>query len=100
MAKEGCLIDDRYKENCIEMLTENLAPLRAKVGMTQEEIANIIGISRQTYYSIETRKRAMSWSTYLSLIFLYDTNINTHGMIRDLNAYPTELMITMTGNVK
>ena len=100
MAKEGCLIDDRYKENCIEILTENLAPLRAKAGMTQEEIANIIGVSRQTYYSIETRKRAMSWLIYLSLILLYDTNVNTHSMIRDLNAYPTELMITMTGNVK
>ncbi len=100
MAKEGCLIDDRYKENCIEILTENLAPLRAKAGMTQEEIANIIGVSRQTYYSIETRKRSMSWLIYLSLILLYDTNVNTHSMIRDLNAYPTELMITMTGNVK
>ena len=45
-------IDRSYKNICIEMLTENLASLRAKADITQAEISNLIGISRQTYYAI------------------------------------------------
>ena len=46
-------IDRSYKNICIEMMTENLASLRAKADITQGEISNLIGISRQTYYAIE-----------------------------------------------
>lgn len=91
-------ITDAYKENCVEILSENLSALRAKAGLTQEEVANLIGVSRQTYYSIETGKRSMTWPTYLCLILLYDTNVNTHNMLRDINAYPTKLLVVMTGN--
>lgn len=42
-------IDRSYKNICIEMMTENLASLRAKADITQGEISNLIGISRQTY---------------------------------------------------
>ena len=55
------------KEALVEILTEELPALRAKIGITQEELCAIVGISRQTYSSIETRKRKMSWNTYLSL---------------------------------
>lgn len=61
-------IDRSYKNICIEMMTENLASLRAKADITQGEISNLIGISRQTYYAIETGQRTMSWNTYLSLL--------------------------------
>ena len=67
-------IDRSYKNICIEMLTENLASLRAKADITQGEISNLIGISRQTYYAIETGQRTMSWNTYLSLLLFFDTN--------------------------
>lgn len=56
-------IDRSYKNICIEMMTENLASLRAKADITQGEISNLIGISRQTYYAIETGQRTMSWNT-------------------------------------
>lgn len=59
-------IDRSYKNICIEMMTENLASLRAKADITQGEISNLIGISRQTYYAIETGQRTMSWNLVLS----------------------------------
>ena len=91
------IVSPDYKDSYIEVLTENLLPLRTKAEITQEEIASIIGISRQTYYAVETRRRQMSWNTYLSLILFFDTNVETHSMLRDINAYPTELMIRMSG---
>ena len=76
----------------IDALTNELAPLRAKVGISQVELATLIGISRQTYSAIESGKRKMSWNTYLSLILFYDYNSVTHQMIRTINAFPTELI--------
>lgn len=92
MIREQWKLSPQYKENCMEVLEENLAPLRAKAGITQEELANIIGISRQSYYSFETKRRSLNWNTYLSLILFFDTNVNTHVMLRSLSAYPIELM--------
>lgn len=48
--------DELEKDNLIEILTEELPSLRAKIGITQEELCDIVGISRQTYSSIETKK--------------------------------------------
>ncbi len=97
MVRQKWLVSPGYKESYIEVLTENLLPLRTKAEITQEEIASMIGISRQTYYAIETRRRSMSWNTYLSLLLFFDTNVATHSMLRDINAYPTEMMIKMAG---
>lgn len=52
----------------MELLREELPVLRAKAKVSQEYIAERIGISRQTYSSIETGKRAMTWTTFLALI--------------------------------
>ena len=49
----------------IRALTTNLPMLRAKLDITQEEISEIIGTSRQTYSAIESGKRVMSWQVYL-----------------------------------
>lgn len=81
-----------YKEKYISVLTEYLSSLRAKVGVTQEELSKIIGVSRQTYYAIENRCREMSWSMYMTLIMFFDTNEKTHDMLRNIGAYPDELM--------
>lgn len=62
----------------IKTLTAELPALRAKVGVSQSEIASLIGVSRQTYSSIECGKRLMSWSTYLSLVLFFDYNNTTH----------------------
>jgi len=59
------------KENLLKIMTDNLPALRAKLGLSQDEVSNIIGISRQTYCAIETQKRKMSWSNFISLLFLF-----------------------------
>ena len=55
----------------IENMTENLPALRAKLGLTQEDAAEKIGVSRVTIAMIETRKREMTWNTFLSLVHLF-----------------------------
>ena len=88
----GELLSEKEKDDFIEALSYELPMLRAKADISQEEIANMIGVSRQTYGSIERRTRKMSWSTYLSLVFFYDYNKKTHKMIRSTDAFPHELV--------
>ena len=84
-------ISDVNKEKLIDILTEELPSLRAKIGFTQDDLCNAVGISRQTYSSIETKKRRMSWNTFLSLIMFYSNNENTAPIIESIGAFPEDL---------
>ena len=85
-------LSEEEKNELIEKLTPELAILRVKAEVSQEEIANIIGTSRQTYGAIERRNRKMTWNTYLSLLWFYDYNRKTHKMLRSMDAFPHELI--------
>ena len=87
-----CFLTEKEKDEFIEALTPELALLRTKAEISQEEIANLIGISRQTYGAIERKTRKMSWNTYLSLVMFYDYNKKTHKMIRKMEAFPHQLI--------
>lgn len=76
------LLTEEEKDKFISALTPELVLLRTKAEISQEELANLIGVSRQTYGAIERKSRKMSWSTFLSLIMYYDYNQKTHKMIR------------------
>lgn len=77
----------------IHALADELAPLRAKAGISQIDLCRLIGISRQTYSAIEGRRKDMTWPTYLSLILFFDHNLDTREMLRKLPAYPGELFL-------
>ena len=86
------LITEKEKDELIEELTNELAVLRSKAAVSQEELSKIIGISRQTYGDIERKKRKMSWNTYLSLILFFDYTKSTHTMIRNLSSFPSKFL--------
>lgn len=79
------------REVLIERMTDNLPVLRKKLRLSQEELAELIGSSRYTIVSIETRKRKMTWNTFLSLILLFDKNYETAILLRALDIYTKEL---------
>ena len=94
------LITDDYRSASIEILVENLPSLRARIGITQEELANILGVSRQTYYSLETGKREMQWAMFLAIVFIFDSVNETSEMIRDLRIYPIDLFMRFNGELE
>lgn len=93
------LLTNEEKDSFITMLTPNLTVLRAKAEISQEELANLIGVSRQTYSAIERKVRKMAWSTYLSLVLFYDHNQKTHKIIRQLSIFPQELIVRFNDGV-
>lgn len=85
MKKEIANVD---KARLIEILTEELPALRAKIGYTQDDLCDAVGISRQTYSSIETKKKTMSRNIFLSLIMFYSTNKKTSPILESIGAFP------------
>lgn len=79
------------KDQLINRLAKELPALRGAAKATQDELANAIGVSRQTYNAVEMLKRKMTWSTYMALILFFDYNPNTYDTIRQLDAFPYHL---------
>ena len=71
------------KKSYIKMLTDDLPVFRARIGISQEELCMILGISRQTYSAVETGRRQMSWHTFLTLLLYYSYNVKTKTMLED-----------------
>ena len=77
-------IDD-IKNGMTELLRNELLVLRAKARISQGELARKIGISRQTYSSLETGKREMPWTTFLALVAYFQNNESTNRMINEID---------------
>lgn len=82
-------IDDinKLKSSLMEQFRDELPVLRAKGRLSQENIAEKIGISRQTFNAIETGKREMNWTTILALVALFQNNEQTRYMIESMNRF-------------
>lgn len=84
-------ISEEEKDRYTKALAEELPALRAKAGVPQDELAKIIGVSRQTYGAIERNARQMSWNTFLALILFFDSHQATHKILRSLPAFPYDI---------
>ena len=78
------------KELAVKM-ADNMPMLRMKLGITQEEIAEIIGVSRHTIISIENKKRPMTWNTYLSLVLVFSGNPDTMLLMKVMGVVTDDL---------
>lgn len=79
------------REVLIDRMVDNLPVLRRKLKLSQEALAQIIGSSRYTVMLIETKKRKLTWNTFLSLVLLFDKNEDTAVLLRALVIYTDEL---------
>ena len=86
------VLTEEERDKYICALRDELAVLRVKAGVSQADLCNIIGVSRQTYSAIENGRKKMMWPTYLSLVYFFDSIIDTRDMLRALPAYPKELL--------
>ena len=75
------MLDESQKLLYMARMAENLVILRKKIGLTQAELANRVGISRQTLMDIENKKRSMSWNAFMSLYGLFRENEDTNSLL-------------------
>lgn len=72
------------KVSMMDRLVDELPVLRAKLEISQDELASMLGISRQTYSTIETRKSNLSWSMFLALILIFENNTQTRRILQSI----------------
>jgi len=85
------IIMDAKKTLCMVQLVNELPVLRARLNLSQEDVADRIGVSRQTYNSIESKRRSMTWNTCISLVTLFASNEKSRKMM-EANSSLLELL--------
>ncbi len=89
-------IDEVQKKILIEKLTDNLPVLRAKLGISQGELAEKIGITRQTLTAIESGKREMTWTMFLAFLMVFTKNEVSNDLLIMYNIYTKDLVDYIT----
>ena len=75
------------KTDLIMTLTMELPVLRARLGLSQEKMAQNIGVSRQTYGGIENGSRKMSWTIFMALLAVLDMDEATSVMLDQIPGF-------------
>ena len=73
---------NQARAELIQMLTGRLSILRATIGIFQGELAECIGVSRQTYCSLEQGTRKMSWGNIFVTLFVFISNEETYNLLK------------------
>jgi len=84
--------EERIQKEYMERLIKNLPVLRASVRITQRELAEKIGITRQSMMAIETRKRPLQWSTYLALVLVFQQTEDSALLLDNLKLFSDEFL--------
>lgn len=79
------------KNALMKTMAENLPILRSKLNLSQEELAILLGVTRQTISSFESNQRKMTWSVFLALILIFFRNEPTKKLLVALNIYTPTL---------
>jgi len=66
--------DERTREKLMEDLVKILPKIRRRLGISQTELGERVGLSRQTISSIERRKVQLTWNNYLALMMFVTAN--------------------------
>lgn len=72
-------------------MADKLLVLRTMIRLSQAELAQMIGVSRQTIIAMETNKRPISWTSFLSLVLVFSKNQNTNQLLKLYGIYTDEL---------
>ena len=87
--------EEDCRSQLMETLTYELPVLRARLGISQQELAEKVGISRQTYNNIETGKKKINWLTFNALIAAFESNDETNAMLEKIDGFKNELLIVL-----
>lgn len=77
-------IELERKKELMNKFVYELPVLRTRLGVSQAELAQKIGISRQSYNSIETKRKDMDWTTFIALIAVFQNNEETEKLLNSL----------------
>ena len=84
-------MNNEEKMQLMNVMASNLSLLRSKLDLSQEELAGLLGVTRQTVSSFESGQRKMTWSVFLALVLIFFRNEPTKRLLVALNIYTPQL---------
>ena len=72
-------------ETCTNCLTKELPVLRKMAGLTQKDLGDILGVSRQTITNIESGAVKLKWSLFLAAMFIFSLDHNTSKYLKTMD---------------
>lgn len=75
----------------IKNMASNLPTLRKKMEIAQESLATLIGVSRSTIATIESKKKTMTWNMFLPLVLIFTQNEETDKLLNAMEIYTDDL---------
>ncbi len=78
------IYQDEDRDRYIDILANELPVLRARIKISQGDLARYVGISRQTYSLIETKKQKMTWVTFMAMIAFFGSQSKTRADLINL----------------
>ena len=89
--KDERSVTEETKRCLCQHMSQKLLVLRTMLRLSQAELAQVIGVSRQTVVAMEANKRPISWNTFLSLILVFSKHKSTNQLMRLCGIYTDEL---------
>jgi len=86
------------RERIVDAFTDILPMLRTRLGITQKELGERVGATRQTILFAENKKRPLTWSMFLSLAFLFWVEPRTRPFLMASGVINEELSKILFGN--
>lgn len=84
------------KNELMDIMSDWLLVLRTALGITQSEIAGYLGMSRQTYLSLENKSHAMSWGNFIILFTFFYTNNRSKILMERKEGYIDSVISLLT----
>jgi DNA-binding XRE family transcriptional regulator len=94
------MMDNAQKAKLIDNMVTNLPALRRVLGVSQEGLAEMVGLNRSTIAAIENRKRKLSWDTFLALLLVFIKNPTTDKLLSAMEIYTDEFNVFIKGKAK
>jgi len=88
---------DAQKKMLIDNMTDNLPLLRKKLNYTQDDLAEMAGVSRSTIANIESHRNPMTWNMFLALLLLFTKNKEVDKFLNIMGIYTDELNAFLKG---
>ena len=84
-------LNSKHREILMKNMCDNLAVFRAKLNVSQEDLADRLGITRQSVSAFESGHRKLTWSVFLALVLIFFKNKETKRLLVALEIYTREL---------
>ena len=91
MKNRFVLSRDKKADYCTQ-LTAILPEIRSRLGMTQEELGNVSGVSRVTISQIESGRANMNWLHFTALLMICFSDRNAKELLYAKGLLDTDLL--------